>query len=218
VESLTSRSTDWEVLMADVDVGDERPGLFSIGHSNVGLDVLIDLLLRHDIEVVVDVRTAPRSRYMPHFDSKPLCQSLAIAGMKYVFLGKELGGRPAGGEFYDDEDHVLYSRLAESELFETGLKRLLRGASEFRIAILCSEEDPLHCHRHLLIGRVLRGRGVSVAHIRGDGTHQSEEVLASLEADELQQAALFSEPGDERAWRSIRSVSRKGAQLTSSEP
>ncbi len=203
--------------MADVDTRDNRPVVMSVGHSNVPCETFVDLLRTHQVEVVADVRTAPRSRYVPHFDSKPLRDSLSEAGIRYVFLGRELGGRPDGDEFYDDEDHVLYRRLAESELFATGIARLLDGAAKFRVAMLCSEEDPLHCHRHLLIGRVLHARGVEVEHIRGDGSVQNEEALAQLEAREEPQGALFDSPAEEQPWRSTRSVSQRRAQLSSSE-
>ncbi len=202
--------------MADGNTHPERSVVMSVGHSNVACEKFIDLLRTHHVEVVADVRTAPRSRYVPHFDSKPLRESLSEAGIKYVFLGRELGGRPDGDEFYDEEDHVLYGRLAESELFATG-DRLLDGAAKFRVAMLCSEEDPLNCHRHLLIGRVLDARGVEVQHIRGDGSVQNEEVLGQIEAREEPQGALFDPPAEERPWRSTRSVLRRGVQLSSSE-
>lgn len=204
--------------MAEADVGSGPPRLMSIGHSNVSFEAFVHLLKGHAVDVVADVRTAPRSRYVPHFDAKPLRESLAEAGIKYVFLGRELGGRPDGDQFYDDEDHVLYGLLAESELFEAGIERLLDGARKFRVAMLCSEAEPHNCHRHLLIGRVLRSRGIEVEHIRGDNSVQTEEALARLEADEEPQRALFDSPAEERPWRSTRSVSRGRAQLTSSEP
>lgn len=162
------------------------------------------------------MRSAPRSRYVPHFDTKRIRASLAENGIGYVFLGKELGGRPVGDEFYDEEDHVLYSRLCESPLFEAGLNRMLGGANEFRVTMLCSEEDPRHCHRHLLIGRILQERHVAVAHIRGDGTIQTEDDLSSHQV-KATQGALFEELAEERAWRSTRSVLRRKVQLTSSE-
>lgn len=202
--------------MAEGRVADDPPSLFSIGHSNLQFETFIGLLTRYEIQVVADVRSAPRSRYVPHFDSKPLRKSLHEHGVKYVFLGKELGGRPEGDEFYDDEDHVLYSRLGESALFEAGLDRILGGASDFRVAMLCSEEDPQHCHRHLLIGRVLQKRNLGVAHIRGDGTIQTDCELASHLAVQ-QQTSLFEELTQEQAWRSTRSVSRRKVHLTSSE-
>ncbi len=203
--------------MAEVELTEDQPGLLSIGHSNVALDSFLVLLAKHHIEVVADVRTAPRSRYVPHFDASPLREALTNLGLKYVYLGKELGGRPDGDEYYDEDDHVLYSRLAESPLFEVGLDRILEGAKEYRVAMLCSEEDPLHCHRHLLIGRVLDNRGVPLLHIRGDGTLQTEDELAIIEAGEQSQGALFDAPAEGRPWRSTRSVSRRKPHLTSLE-
>ena len=192
-----------------------EPGLFTVGHSNSSLEAFLGLLVEHHIEVVADVRTSPRSRYVPHFDARPLRDALARHSINYVALGRQLGGRPEGDEFYDEADHVLYGRLASSPAFEEGLERVLCGAREYRVALLCSEEDPSACHRHLLIGRVLRSRGVRVWHIRGDGRLESEEELASTEGHE-EQPGLFSGAYEERQWRSIRSVSRKRVPLSSS--
>ena len=194
-----------------------QPCLYSIGHSNIALEDLLSLLQRHHIEVVADVRTLPRSRYVPHFDAGPLQEALLRHGIRYVPLGEQLGGRPDGDEFYDEQDHVLYGRLARSQMFQAGIDRVLRGARNYRIALLCSEEDPSKCHRHLLIGRVLRDRGVAMLHIRGDGCIQTEADLDSQETDTGPQAALFEINPEERQWRSIRSVSRRRLPLNSSE-
>ncbi|SRR6266568_2729839 len=192
------------------------PGLYSIGHSNVALEALVDLLLWHSIDVVADVRTSPRSRYVPHFDAEPLRLALSQHAIKYVSLGKELGGRPDGDEFYDEQDHVLYGRVAATQTFQDGIERILKGAKDYRVALLCSEEDPTKCHRHLLIGRVLRDHGISLLHIRGDGRVQTENDLAAMEANKRSQPTLFESRSEERQWRSIRSVSRRKAPLSSS--
>ena len=156
----------------------DRPGLFTIGHSNQALDDFLDLLQQHRIEAVADVRTVPRSRYVPHFSAGPLREALAGRGISYIPMGRELGGRPEGDEFYDGEGHVLYGRLAATPAFRGGLGQVLAGAQTSRIALLCSEEDPGRCHRHLLIGRVLRARGVPVSHIRRGGRVETEAELA----------------------------------------
>ena len=160
----------------------DGPGLFTIGHSNQALDDFLDLLQQHRIEAVADVRTVPRSRYVPHFSAGPLREALAGRGIAYIPMGRELGGRPEGDEFYDAEGHVLYGRLAATPAFRGGLDQVLAGAQTSRIAVLCSEEDPGRCHRHLLIGRVLRARGVPVSHIRRDGSVETEAELAIREA------------------------------------
>ena len=170
---------------------DDVPGLFTIGHSNQTLDDFLDLLQRQGIEVVADVRTVPWSRYVPHFNAKPLAAALARRRVHYLSLGRELGGRPESDEFYDEQGHVRYSRLAASPAFQEGIDRVLSGAASHRIALLCSEENPSRCHRHLLIGRVLRDRGVEVSHIRGDGQLETEADLAAREARDGPQPTLF---------------------------
>jgi hypothetical protein len=202
---------------AETVAGETRPGLYSIGHSNVSLDDLLDLLQRHRIDVVADVRTSPRSRYVPHFDAQPLQGALLRRNIKYVALGKELGGRPDGDEFYDEQDHVLYGRLAATQTFQEGIERILQGVKTYRVALLCSEEDPLRCHRHLLIGRVLRDRGTTLLHIRGDGSIQNDSDLVMSQWGDNMQAFPFESIPEERRWRSIRSVSRKRPPLNSSE-
>ena len=193
--------------------------LYSIGHSNHALETFLKLLRQHRIEVLVDARSHPYSKFAPHFDAPSLKQAVIGAGMKYLFMGKELGGRPDGDEFYDAEGHVLYWRVAESHLFLDGIGRLETGITKYRVALMCSEENPSACHRRLLVGRVLTTHGVQLEHIRGDGSIQTE---AELEAEEQRgcaegQIGFFDEPHQEKAWRSIQSVLQRGRRQTSSE-
>lgn len=175
--------------------------IWTAGHSKHQLPVLVDLLRGPEIEVVADIRSQPFSRYNPQFNRKSLEQALPGAGIRYVFFGAELGGRPPEPEFYDAGGHVRYGAVAATERFNSGIDRLLAGAARRRVAILCSEEDPVHCHRRLLVGRVLTGRGIAVAHIRGDG-HVADE--ADLGAPAQGQGALFGE--DLAGWRSVRPI------------
>jgi uncharacterized protein (DUF488 family) len=141
----------------------------------------VDLLQKHHVEVLVDVRSSPYSRYCPHFNKEMLQKSLQRMGIKFLYLGNILGGRPEGEDFYDDRGHVFYDYLEKSPTFQEGIERLLKGAEVYKVALLCGEEDPTHCHRRLLIGRVLMKHGVNVIHIRGDGHLQTEEDLSSKE-------------------------------------
>lgn len=171
------------------------------------------LLATAGIEVVADVRSQPSSRFNPHFNRASLREALVGRRIRYVFLGHQLGGRPPEQEFYDDEGHVLYDEVARSERFRAGLRRLMEGAETFRVAMLCSEENPTNCHRRLLLTRVLSLDGVSVEHIRGNGTILSEAQLSEL-VTEVRQDALFE--GEDGAWRSTQSVSRSTRRKTSS--
>jgi uncharacterized protein (DUF488 family) len=166
--------------------------IWTVGHSTHELPDLVDLLRRHRVEVVADVRSQPFSRRNPQFNRESLSSHLVAAQIKYVFLGKELGGRPPEAEFYDGKGHVLYGAVAKTERFASGLERLLTGASQYRVAILCAEENPARCHRRLLVSQVLVERGITVLHIRGDGRITAEEDLDRLVPDATQ-PALFDE-------------------------
>jgi uncharacterized protein (DUF488 family) len=125
------------------------------------------------------------------FDQKDLKQALGRADIRYLYLGRELGGRPEGEEFYDQDGHVLYDRVAETRQFQEGLTRLENGIREYQVAMLCAEENPAACHRRLLIGRVLLEHGIQVDHIRGDGRVQTEEEVAAEMDPNRIQLALF---------------------------
>ena len=157
------------------------PGLFTIGHSNLALGDFLGLLQQHGIDTVADVRTTPGPAGCRTSARDRCGRPSAECAISYVPLGRELGGRPPDAEFYDEQGHVLYGRLAATPAFREGIDRVLAGAQTRRIALLCSEEDPSRCHRHLLIGRVLRDRGVAVSHIRRDGHIDTEAELAARE-------------------------------------
>jgi uncharacterized protein (DUF488 family) len=174
--------------------------IYSIGHSNHPIEKFLRLLEQHCIEVLVDVRSTPASRFAPQFGHARLRASVVEAGRDYVFLGKELGGRPEGAEYYDEDGHVLYGRRAQAPEFVAGIERLAALSARGRVAMLCAEENPESCHRRLLVTRTLARRGIAVDHIRGDGRLQNDAELAPMEDA---QGGLFDE-GD--AWRSKHTV------------
>ena len=146
----------------------EGCAILTIGHSNHPLEAFLGLLDRRRVTALADVRSAPYSRFNPQFNREALRGALAERGIRYVYLGRELGGRsddPAGYE----GGRIRYDRLARTERFRTGLARVMRGAAEHRIALMCAEKEPLDCHRTLLVARALEEHGVDVAHILPDG-------------------------------------------------
>jgi uncharacterized protein (DUF488 family) len=185
---------------------------FTLGHSNHPIETWLALVRQHEVEVVVDLRSSPYSKYAPQFDKVDMQRSLEEAGFRYLFLGAELGGRPANPAYYDASGHVLYSRLRNDAHFLAAIERLETGMERFHVALLCGEENPAHCHRRLLIGRVLTERGHTMLHIRGDGRLESDDIVAAEAKKPLvdTQPALFAEL-DEDQWRSTASVSPKKA-------
>jgi len=188
--------------------------ILTVGHSNHSFAHFLELLRRNSVEAIAEVRSYPYSNYSPQFDRETLKAALANEHIEYVDLGRELGGRPEGSNFYDADGHVRYDRLAATEAFRGGLARLEESAARHCMALLCSEEDPAVCHRAVLVGRVLRERGYEVEHIRGDGTRQADsEIFPPVTA--AAQAALF-DFAKEPAWKSIPSVSPRKQQKSSS--
>ena len=133
--------------------------------------------------------------------------------MNYLFLGKEIGGKPSDPQFYDSDGYVLYSKIAGSADFLEGIERLLNGIKQYKIALMCSEENPETCHRRLLIGKVLSDHGVEVLHIRSDGRVQSERDIlredSSNQKNEAQQSLFMIENGNN--WKSVRAVKKAEA-------
>ena len=151
--------------------------MFTVGHSNHSAEKFNRLLKRYGIDILIDTRSRPYSRHAPHFNARAIQASLSEAGVGYLFLGRELGGRPEGGEFYDTEGRVDYTLIEGSRLFLDGIKRLEREIETRTVALLCSEEDPTRCHRRLLVGRALEERGITLLHIRGDGSVETEDEM-----------------------------------------
>jgi uncharacterized protein (DUF488 family) len=148
--------------------------VFTIGHSTNSIERFIELLGQYAITAVCDVRSKPYSRVNPQFNREPLKKVLASAGVKYVFLGKELGARSEDQSCYRN-GQVQYALLAQTDLFKQGIERVKSGATTFRVALMCAEKEPLECHRTILVSRQLRAEGVPIKHILGDGRLEDHE-------------------------------------------
>ena len=159
--------------------------IYTIGHSKHPIDRFVALLQQHAIDALADVRSTPYSRFNPQFNKEKLQTALAAAGIRYVFLGEELGARTKDPSCYDEEGRVSYARLAQTEPFRKGIERLLTGMQQHRIAIMCAEREPLECHRTILVSRELERAGVPVTHILHDGSLEPHGQLMTRLAAEL---------------------------------
>ena len=178
---------------------DAQPMVFTVGHSNHPPAVFANLLVRHGIDEIIDVRSAPYSRYSPQFNYEGIQQMLDNIGIGYTYLGGELGGRPADRACYDADGRVRYDRVAATDSFDDALRRVARVAEDSRIALLCTEKEPLECHRTLLVARALVDRGVDVAHILADGILEdhADAMLRLVEIHKLPpNGDMFRSPAD----------------------
>lgn len=178
--------------------------LLTIGHSNQRLDDFIRLLEQHGVMTLVDVRSAPYSRYNPQFNKETLARALQARDIQYAYAGKFLGGRPADPNCYksrhlpkesaDYLHEVDYPEVMKRDWFLKGIARLLEMADEQTTAIMCSEEDPSRCHRHHLIVRYLMTHypDVKVLHIRSDGTvYNAATIIETVDEPAGEQLSLF---------------------------
>ena len=171
---------------------------FTIGHSNSPAERFTAVLRETGVATIVDVRSIPASRFCPWFSAKNLAPLLAAINIDYLFCGEELGGRPRDPSLYCD-GVADYEAMARRPPFQAALDRLLAHAGGPRPCLMCSERDPLACHRCLLVGRALAARGVTIGHILHDGTieaHTSTERRLLEVAGE--DSGLFATGQDER--------------------
>lgn len=131
--------------------------MWTIGHSNRSINVFLELLREHEIQVLVDIRSFPTSK-IEHFKRENMEKWLPENGIEYVWLGKELGGYRKGG----------YKRHTRTKLFREGVKKLLDIAAQKRACIMCMETNPKYCHRRFIAAHLER-KGVKVVHIISKG-------------------------------------------------
>ena len=171
--------------------------VFTVGHSNRSELDLVELLRRHGINTVVDVRSTPYSEWSPQFNRKTIAATLKEHDIAYSYLGDELGVRSDDPSCYGSDGKVVYARLAATEQFRRGLRRVVKGAQRRKLALMCSEQDPIDCHRSILLAPELERFGVAVSHIRHpDGGLESQDALEHRvveceERDGLNQANML---------------------------
>lgn len=178
--------------------------LYTVGHSNHTSESLIALLDLHAVRMLVDVRSTPHSQFNPQFNQSAIKLAVEQHGLAYKYAGEFLGGRPKDPALFKTAEQgqnsdswaypdVNYEAVMRSDLYQRGIARLLQLAVGTRLAIMCSEGNPLDCHRHHLIARSLvdplvkvTEEEVTVNHINRDGS------LTTVRADDFNsQLSLF---------------------------
>lgn len=143
--------------------------IYTIGHSNHKWETFLPLLQQHGIELLVDVRSRPVSRFAPFANRGRFPALLARENVKYLFMGEALGGRPGDLSLYGEDGKPDYEKMAEDYSVTAGIAELVTVVENSKTAIMCSEEDPAGCHRLLLIAPALEALGVEALHIRKNG-------------------------------------------------
>ena len=152
--------------------------IYTIGHSNHSQEEFLRLLTQAGIDVLVDVRSNPSSRWATFANRDSLKGILESIRIQYMYLGDVLGGRPSNSDSYDHQTGKAdYQAIQEKEYFKRGIKQILGRLKRYKVCLMCAEENPTSCHRNLLVAESLRRAGVQVFHIRGDHRIQTDEEL-----------------------------------------
>lgn len=157
--------------------------LYTIGYATKPISTFIEQLQYYRIDVVADIRSVPFSKRFHDYHQHAIAKWLPEHGIRYVYLGEELGPRSKEATHYDTEGQVQFDRLMESELFRQGIQRLYTGLERnFRIALMCAEKDPATCHRSLLVGHYLirqsqADENLQLLHITHDGDTETQQQL-----------------------------------------
>jgi len=143
--------------------------VFTVGHSTRTIEEFVGMLRAHGVQSVVDTRTVPRSRHNPQFAQEMLSASLQAEGLRYVWMGKELGGfrKPVPDSInnaWRNDTFRGYADYMQTAVFAEALERLIAMAGEERIAVMCAEAVPWRCHRSL-IADALVAKGIEVREI-----------------------------------------------------
>lgn len=149
--------------------------ILTIGHSNHDILAFLGMLGKQGIRVLVDVRSDPYSRYASQFNRTEFQRHVEAAGIEYRYSGAYIGGKPKDPSLCTPSGKPDYDKLASTESFQVELRAVVEIAKKKRVALMCSEADPMVCHRERILSQVLRSWGVKVTHIMPDGTAAEPE-------------------------------------------
>lgn len=155
-----------------------RSLVFTIGHSTHSIEEFIHLLNNYQINCVIDVRSVPYSKYNPQFNRESLIKDLKNQDIFYAHFGKEFGARHTSPMLLDENGQVDFYKVWESDDFLNGVKRIEDAIERgYKISLMCSEANPLDCHRFSMISHQLVNEGFEVIHILPDSSIITNEDL-----------------------------------------
>lgn len=165
--------------------------IYTIGYGARALDEFIAAIKAYDIAYVLDVRTAPYSRFKPEFSKSQIERALYQHGIHYLFMGDTLGGKPDDPDCYVD-GKVAYERVKQKDFYRQGIGRVQKALEQGRrVMLMCSEGKPELCHRSKLIGETLTEIGILLYHIdENDEPKTQAEVIDRITGGQL---SLFGE-------------------------
>lgn len=138
---------------------EEHPIIYTVGHSNHPIDFFIELIQEYKVDCIIDVRSVAASKYNPQFNKEDLKKSLAKVGIKYSHFEEEFGARQKDPDLLDEDGQVDFEKVRKFWLFKNGVEKLWKGVEHgLTMSLMCSEGEPLDCHRFSMIAIQLERR------------------------------------------------------------
>ncbi len=171
--------------------------LLSIGHSQHRVDFFISLLKSHNVNYILDVRSIPYSQFAADYNRERIKAALQSNGIKYAFMGNYFGARPTDTSLYSPNGYLDFDKVADSLNFRKAFDSVAKGVEQgYKIAFMCTEKDPIECHRAILVTNAFFKAGYSIEHIMPDNTVQTQqdinERLLDMYYSDRNQLSLFA--------------------------
>ena len=166
--------------------------IFAIGHSNYPYDKLIEMIKKYGIDCVVDIRETPYSKYNTQYNREVLRENLKSSGFTYVYMGHEFGAKRQTKESYNDDGYADFEKVIKEESFLKGIERITKGLQMgYKIVLLGAMQEPIRCHRSIMLGKYLNEKGFDVKYIMHEGNivnqdHIEEDLLNKYFSDRNQ--------------------------------
>ncbi|MPQ30547.1 DUF488 domain-containing protein [Clostridium estertheticum] len=152
--------------------------IYTIGHSNYPVEFLLKRLNIHKVNCLIDVRSTPYSKYTPQYNAPNLKKYLNSMGIYYMHMGEELGARQLDENLYSSEGYLDFNKFSRTDLFQRGIERVKDGMKkDFKVALMCTEKDPIDCHRNILVAREFYKQGYNVKNILINSKIESQSEL-----------------------------------------
>jgi uncharacterized protein (DUF488 family) len=152
--------------------------IFAIGHSNYPYDKLIEMIKKYNINCVLDIRETPYSKYNIQYNRESLKEDLKASGFLYIYMGHEFGAKRLTKESYNDNGYADFDKVVKEDMFLKGIERLNKGLEMgYRIVLLGAMQEPIRCHRSIMVGKYLNKKGFNVKYILHEGNLVNQDYI-----------------------------------------
>lgn len=169
--------------------------VYAIGHSNYPLEKFLDMINKYDINCIVDIRETPYSKYNVQYNKEDFNKTLKKLGYTYIYMGVEFGAKRLSKLSYNKQGYADFEEVAKEEIFLQGIERLKKGCSiGYKIVLMGAMQEPIRCHRSILVGRELEKYGFNIKYIMHEGhieyKKDIEDYLLDKYFDERNQLSI----------------------------